>query len=130
MIKNIIIAVLAVLSLVFFLYAFLQKLEADKSRAMAQEMQQMAIQNEMKAIQASKESERQMAMAQQARMEAERQKGLAEENARLAKQQRRIAEANREKAVESERMARAMMREAELQRLVADQALRDCQAKN
>ncbi|GEM_PF-2368119 len=66
----IVLALATLLSVIFLLYAFIQKLEADKQTALAIEMR-------MEAEKQREEAERQRLMAEYQKMEAEKQRVLA-----------------------------------------------------
>lgn len=80
-----------VISLLFLVYALVQKTQADRAR-------EVALQNEAKAVAATKE--------------AEKQKALAEEQAQIAKQQAEIARQQKAIAEENEALANAARAEA------------------
>jgi hypothetical protein len=78
MIKNILLIVMTVFSLLCFGYAYVQKLDADKQR-------ELAVTNQMKAEQATIEAVKAGDMARAAQAEADQQRALAIECGKNAK---------------------------------------------
>jgi cbb3-type cytochrome oxidase subunit 3 len=70
MIKNILLVVMTILTLMSFVFAYVQKLEADNQRELAIALKQQAVQSEIKVTQS-------MMVAEQARSEADKQRSLA-----------------------------------------------------
>jgi hypothetical protein len=83
--KNILIGILSVISLIFFVFGYLQKLRADK--------------NELKLKVAMQVAEEQMKFAEEQRVHAEQQRIIAEHNAELARK-------NAEEAKRQEQLAK------------------------
>jgi Tfp pilus assembly protein PilO len=80
--KNLVIALLAVVSILSLFYGFYQKNEADRFHTMAQEMQMQAEQQQQIAKQAYMEAVQQRQFADANRVEAEHQRQIAEERLR------------------------------------------------
>jgi len=81
MVKNILLIVMTIVSLMFFGYAFIQKLEADKqfliSEKLTEEVEKqksIAVMNEQLAIAAQKEAEKQHVLAVEALAACEKSK--------------------------------------------------------
>ena len=70
MIKSFLLVVMTILTLMSFVFAYVQKLEADNQRELAIALKQQADQSEIKVTQA-------MMVAEQARAEADKQRSLA-----------------------------------------------------
>ena len=68
----IVLTLATIISLLFLVYAFMQKLEADKQRA-------IAVAEKMEADQQRAEAEKMRLMAEYQKIEAEKQRALAEE---------------------------------------------------
>jgi WD40 repeat protein len=101
-----------IISLIFLIFAFIQKAEADKARAAADEQRILAVENEKVAKKQTEIAEHEKAEAIKARAEAEKQKSEAEKakeeavkNEELAKAQKLIADEQRTKAIANEKEA-------------------------
>jgi Tfp pilus assembly protein PilO len=88
--KNLVIALLAVISVLSLSYAFYQKREADK-------FEQMALESEQKAIEMQTIVEQARDMANHQRMLAEEQRLIAEANLVEAIRQKQLSEAKQSK---------------------------------
>jgi WD40 repeat protein len=124
-----------IISLIFLVFAFMQKIEADRQfaraeeqRVVAEEQRVKAVANEKKATEAAEEAKRQQQLAEIQRQEAERQKALAIQNeqkateaAEEAKRQQLLAEEQRKKAESATTLALQREKEAREARQVADQ---------
>ena len=66
MIKNILLVVMTIVSLMFFGYAFIQKLEADKQFELAVAARTEAVRMELSANENKREAEEQRALAKEA----------------------------------------------------------------
>jgi energy-coupling factor transporter ATP-binding protein EcfA2 len=116
----IVLATATIISILFLIYAFLQKIEADVQRDLAegqrieaQEQRDRAVILQLKAEEAEKvaNDERQkavdaLAFAREQQKIAEEQRILAEKSAIEAKKQEGIAKEQRAKAIENEKIAR------------------------
>ncbi len=101
-----------VISLLFLLFAFAQKVEADKQRdeaqaqtKIAEEQRTLAQQNEQRAIEQQKIAEEQRTLAQQNEQRAIEQQQIAEEQRLLAEQQKALAQTNEQRAIEQQKIA-------------------------
>jgi WD40 repeat protein len=117
-----------IISLIFLVFAFWQKTEADKQKAAAIEAQaateierQKAVQNEKAALEAKAEADRQKDNAIQQQKIAEEQRQLAVANEKRAQEQQKIAEqqtalakANEKKAKDNEALAKQRAEEARI----------------
>ena len=81
--KNLVITLLAVVSVLSLSYGFYQKQEADKFEQVAKENERFAIATRMEAEHQKRLAEQQRDIAERAYIEAERQRQIAEE--RLSK---------------------------------------------
>ncbi len=121
-----------VVSLIFLVFAFIQKSQADKAKdaallaqAQTEEQRKLAVQNEVKAKEAAEEARKQQALAEEQRNLAEKAKAEAIANAELAKKNEERANLEREKAVRAEAVAKENEKEAIKQREAAERAQRD-----
>jgi hypothetical protein len=115
-----VLATATIISVLFLIYAFLQKLEADKQKIIAQQqsieaqkqrdiavgLQKLAEAERLKAERARAEAEANFKEAERQRGIAEQQKLLAEQNAELARKNERIANSEKLRAEENARIAR------------------------
>ena len=129
-----------IVSLVFLIFAFIQKAEADVQRQAAQAnaleaqknaeaalaAKKVAEENEKKAKDAEAEAKRQAEIARQNEIRAQQNEELANKNAEIAKQnaeeakrQADIAKRNELRAIDEQRRAEASEREANRQRYIA-----------
>lgn len=95
-----------IISLIFLVFAFVQKAAADEARVLADLNAQEALKQKTAAVKSAKEANRQKNEAEKQRQEAERQKDLAKENAKQANEQRTLAEKQKLRAEESESKAK------------------------
>lgn len=119
-ITALILASATIISLIFLVYAFLQKSVADEQTRIAQENEKKA---EQAAIQANEERDRAEAAkreAEEQRLKAEEQKQKAEENYRLALEQKRLAEEQKLRAEQNERIANEQKELAETEKQRAE----------
>ncbi|HYC86005.1 MAG TPA: High-affnity carbon uptake protein Hat/HatR [Chryseosolibacter sp.] len=103
-----------IISLVFLVYAFLQKIEADKAREQAQK-------NEQVALEAQAATEKQRQLAEAAKIDAEKQKEIAIIQQKEAERQKQLALENEKKAKENEVRANQERDRAEIERRNAEE---------
>lgn len=108
-----VLGIAAVISIGFFVYALLQKQEADRNATIALKNEAIANQQKKIALNAKEKAELAEKIALQEKAEAERQKEIAE-------QQRIIADQQRLKALQNAEEARKQTRIAEMQRELAE----------
>ncbi len=133
----VILGIAAVISILFFVYAFTQsneaqrqaqiaqaeKLEAERQRDLATEAEKEANKQTARAEEALKEAQKQTEIAQQALAEAKKQRNIAEYNATVAQQQTTIANnqtvaANQAKETAQQQYQRAERNFNDAQRLL------------
>ena len=73
-VKNILLIIFAFTSLIFFVFGYIQKIEADKQAILALKQKELAVQNEQLARAAREEAERQVVLAAEALAACERDK--------------------------------------------------------
>jgi WD40 repeat protein/energy-coupling factor transporter ATP-binding protein EcfA2 len=105
---------LTVLSLIFLVYAFIQKTQAETNEARAVAAQKDADEQRAKAVLAAEVAEIRRQEADEAREDAEKARIFAEE-------QQKLAEENAELARQQEALAKANAAEANKQRGIADE---------
>jgi WD40 repeat protein len=110
-----------IISLIFLIFAFIQKAEADRQTAkaianekIANEQRELAEFEKKAAVEARAEAEKQ-------RIEAEKAKDLAVTNEELAKAQKIIADEQRLKALQNEKIANLERERAEINERNADE---------
>lgn len=129
-----------IISLIFLVFAFIQKSQADTAKeaalsaqAATEEQRLIAVQNEVKAKEAAIEAEKQKelaleqkALAEAAKAEAERNAVLARENEARAKEQEKIAikqtdiaQAKEKEAITNAKLAQLAKEEADKRRYIA-----------
>jgi WD40 repeat protein len=110
-----------IISLVFLVFAFVQKAEADKAREDAVAQKVIADDNAKRAEVAAAEAKKQEEIAVAQKQEADRQRIKAVENERQATEQRTLAEQQRSLAVANEQRAKSEEIKANQARLEAQQ---------
>ncbi|MBX2963614.1 MAG: High-affnity carbon uptake protein Hat/HatR [Cyclobacteriaceae bacterium] len=134
---------LTVIALLFLVYAFIQKAEADKNFLEAEEQRKRAQENYLEAEAARKEAEQRrleavaaQKVAEEAKEAEEAQRKLAEENEAEAKKQeaealhqKGLAEANEKTALTNEALAKANEEKANIARADATRRRYIAQAK-
>ncbi len=111
----------AVISIAFLIYAFSQKVRAEREEVRANEQRDLAIQNEQLANENAEEAMHQQNIAEINAAEALRQQGIAEENAEEALRQQNIAEANAAEALRQQGIAEENAEEALRQKGIAEE---------
>ena len=101
-----VLATATVISLLFLLYAFQQKTEADKARDAAEEQRIEAVSNAEKAKIAEAAALEQQKLAEEAADEARRQEQIANEQKLAAQKAQEQAEIQRQSAIQSAQIAR------------------------
>lgn len=108
-----VLATATIISILFLIYAFVQKLEADRQRDLAVVLQKQAEdaklaaqESEKRAVAAKEDAERQREAAVAARKDAEAQRAIAEQNEAEAKRQEAEAQKQRLLAQQNERTAK------------------------
>lgn len=131
-----VLATATIISILFLIYAFIQKLEADKNLAesqrqekLAKAAQKVADEQKVAALAAKEEADRQRVAAIAAKEEADRQKALAIDNERKAKEQE--AEAIRQGTIakRNEDIAKQKEKEANENAIAARRAEADAKNK-
>jgi WD40 repeat protein/energy-coupling factor transporter ATP-binding protein EcfA2 len=102
-----------VICILFLIYAFLQKIEADQQREAAVAAQKQAEENLIIAEKERKRAETEKERAELAQKEAERQQKIAEEQQKIAEEQRILAEKSEKEARTQEGIAKAEKQRAE-----------------
>ncbi|HET9053269.1 MAG TPA: hypothetical protein VFM90_03800 [Cyclobacteriaceae bacterium] len=139
----IVLAASTVIAILFFVYAFIKKTEADAQRELALKLQMELQEVKEQAEQEKQKAKMQQMVAMEARHEAEKQRAMSEQNAvqsgsnnqiieQLKKEleaQRKIAEQNLVIAMRNEKQAIQMQHLAHQNELAAKKALEDCQQK-
>jgi energy-coupling factor transporter ATP-binding protein EcfA2 len=110
---------LTIVALLFLVYAFIQKTQAEKNLQLAEEQRIRAEKNEKEAIEAKNLADKRRLEAEEARQNeatqrelAQKAQLLAEENENLAKKNATEALRQRNRAVENERIAKQKEKEA------------------
>lgn len=138
-----VLATATIVSLIFLVFAFVQKAAADEARLLAQDnekkakvQEELAIDNAKKAEAAKLLAEEEKKRAEQQKTIAETQKALAEaneikakDNERRANEQKSRAENEEKKARTAEAEAVASAEEAQRQKLIAEQKTYIARAK-
>ncbi|MEQ8474850.1 hypothetical protein [Fulvivirga sp.] len=122
----VILGIAAIISILFFVYAITQSIEATKQFEEAEKQRQLAVEQKDEAEKQREEAEKQTAIAQNAVIEADKQrqiaetalaqarfeKARAEENLLIAEQQRGIASEERQVALTQRNIAQQATEEA------------------
>lgn len=109
-----------IISLVFLVFAFVQKAAADKAREEAIAQKVIADKNANDAKIAAAEAIRQQKIAEEQKREADLQRNLAVENERVAMEQRTLAEQQRQLAVLNEQKAKTEEEKAKVAQKAAE----------
>lgn len=120
-ITALVLASATVISLIFLVFAFVQKTEADHQRDLADQQRVLAEENAAEAKKQQRNAEVQRAAAITAQKQAEVAQKLAEDNAEEAKRQQTIAEEQRQLAVRNEQRATDNAAEANHQKGIAQE---------
>jgi energy-coupling factor transporter ATP-binding protein EcfA2 len=109
-----------IISLVFLVFAFVQKAAADKAREDAEKQKVLADKNAKRAEVAAAEAIKQQKRAEDQKQEADHQRILAVENEKQANQQRALAEQQRLLAVTNEQKAKTEEERAKVAQKAAE----------
>lgn len=109
-----------IISLVFLVFAFVQKAAADKAREDAVAQKVIADENAKRAEIAAAEALKQQKIAEEQKREADIQRNLAVENERVATEQRSLAEQQRQLAVLNEQKAKTEEEKAKVAQKAAE----------
>jgi WD40 repeat protein/energy-coupling factor transporter ATP-binding protein EcfA2 len=131
-----ILATATIVSLIFLVFAFVQKAAADAATVLAQANEKLAnvqkalaLENFQKAEEEKKRAEIEKKRAEEARDDAEKQKDLAERNRARAEENEKLAQQQRERATEEERKAKIAQASAEKNEGIANDERRKAEQK-
>jgi hypothetical protein len=110
-----------VISLIFLVFAFVQKAAADEAKVVAEKNELRAKEQEKLAIKSAKEARDERDKAEAARKDAEIQRQHAVESEKRAVEQKAIAEEQKLRAIENEKKAKTEEARANEQRQLAQQ---------